>query len=283
MAASESAALETAIATLTAGAPHELFETDTAGARKRLERELGRQLARLDDDASEDDVDAYLDETVFESDGEDIVVTDVYPRDAGMASGFTQALKALRLPSGAAVYYEAGEWEASRIRGVAAGNMDDEAAAAFGEVIALPTYFHAGGYLLEIDRHLSACTPDSWILEALVDHEAEWIDQEQLDEGEDRRAQLQEAIDESAEEGDINTEKLVHIQESLDATPPWFLLVTDAQLEEIAAYELPDPDHRPRLSHSFHPWVKPTTEMFLEPSNPANLQHIVAAYLKARI
>ena len=43
----------------------------------------------------------------------------------------------------------AGNGSRTVIRAVSARAMDDEAAAAFGEVIALPTYFYAGGDLLE--------------------------------------------------------------------------------------------------------------------------------------
>ena len=219
---------------------------------------------------------------MFESDGNEIVVTDAYPRNAGMALGFSQALKALRLPSGATVYYASGEWESSRVRAVSGRAMDDEAAAAFGEVIALPTYFYAGDALLEIDRHLSVCTPGSWLFEALLDYEAEWMEQEKLDDGEERRAELQRAIDESEEEGDADDEQLEQAQQRLDATPPWFLLIDDSELEQVARYTLPDPRQTPRLSHRYLPWTKPTPEMFLDPDKATNRQHIVAAYLLGR-
>ena len=184
---------------------------------------------------------------MFEADGDEVVVTDAYPRNAGMASGIYQALKALHLPSGAAVYYASGEWESNRIRAVSARDMDDEAAAAFGEIIALPTYFHAGDDLLELDRHLAVCTPGSWLFDELLDHEAEWMEQEKLDEGEERRAELQRAIDESREEGDADADQLDRAEEALDAAPPWFLLLADSELEQIARYTLPEPSHTPRL------------------------------------
>src|SRR5262249_36239978 len=142
-----------------------------------------RQLEKLEE-GDADDVDWYLEEHVFWSDADEIVVLDAYPRNAGMASGIHQELKALRLATGATIYHSEGEWEGNRIRGFAAGNMDDEAAAAFGEVIALPTYFYAGDDFLELDRHLSAAARGGWIFEALIEHDAEWITQKQLDRGE---------------------------------------------------------------------------------------------------
>jgi hypothetical protein len=283
MAPTELAALEATVAKLTARSPSKLYRVDGEQARERLEAELEGELARLDDpELSESDTDTYLHEYVLDSDdGDDIVVTDAYPRNAGMASGIYQALKALRLPSGGAVYYQAGEWE-RELKAVAGVAMDDQAAATFGEVIALPTYFYAGGILLEIDEHLTACTPGGWMFDELVDHEADWIPQEQLDEGEERRAELQRAINESEQEADTGPDQLSRAQETLDATPPWFFRLTDNQLEGIAAYPHPEPGQTPRLRHTFHDWTKPTAEMFLRPRERVNLQHIVAAYLLAR-
>jgi hypothetical protein len=276
--------LEATVAKLTARSPDKLVALDSDRANDRFETELQRQIARLDPEYDSDAL-PYLDDAVYSSESDDIddiIVLNAYPRNAGMASGIYQALKARRLPSGATVYFETGEWEGERIRGLAAREMDDEAAEKFGEVIALPTHFHAGGYLLEIDRHLSQCTPGSWMLEALVDREAEWIEQEMLDEGEERRGALQRAIEESWEEGDVDAETLEHEEETLDATPGWFLLLTDAQLDEIAAYELPGSGRGLRLRNKFEPWHKPTRDIFLDPDDPANRQHIVAAYLLAR-
>src|SRR5262249_30792914 len=119
MVSSELGPLEGTIAKLTARTPDKLYVTDTPRRQERLEDELERQLARIDSDY-EDDAAWYLQEHVFEADGDEIVVTDAYPRNAGMASGFRQALKALRLPSGATVYYDSGEWEPERIRAVSA-------------------------------------------------------------------------------------------------------------------------------------------------------------------
>src|SRR5262249_55450253 len=243
---SELAPLEAAIAKLTARAPDKLYVID-ARRRERLEAELERQLAPLEDEDAWGDADIYLHEHVLDQDGgDDIVVTDAYPRNAGIASGIYQALKALRLPSGATIYYETGEWDPQGIRAASAHAMDDEAAARFGDVIALPTYFHAGDDLLEIDEHLSACTPGSWMFDELVDSEADWIPQERLDEGEARRAELQRAIDESLEEGDSDPEQIQRAQEALEAAPPWFLRLTDEELEQIAHYPLPDPGRKPR-------------------------------------
>ena len=180
------------------------------------------------------------------------MVTDAYPRNAGMASGIYQALKALHLPSGATLYYTSGEWETNGIRAVSAREMDGEVAAAFGDVIALPTYFHAGGDLLEIDRHLSVSLPGTWIFDELVGHEAEWMEQEKLDAGEQRRAELQTAIDESREEGDADTDQLDHAQQALDAAPPWFLLLVDSATrtgrELHAPRAKPQPTPEPHLS-----------------------------------
>src|SRR5262249_48905364 len=157
------APLEAAVAKLTSRAPDKLCMTGTARARERLEAELERQLARLEGDDDGGDADWYLDEYVFEGDdGHEIVVTDAYPRNAGRASGTRRPLRALRLPPGSPASFRGGEGGSSRIVAVAARDMDDEAAAAFGEIIALPTYFNAGGGLLEIDRHLSVCRPGSW-------------------------------------------------------------------------------------------------------------------------
>jgi hypothetical protein len=122
----------------------------------------------------------------------------------------------------------------------------------------------------------------SWLFDELLDHDAEWMEQETLDEGEERRAELQTAIDESREEGDTDDDQLDHAQQALDATPPWFLLLTDSDLEHIAHYTLPKPNHTPRLTHKYLPWTKPTPEMFLRPDDTTNRQHIVAAYLLAR-
>src|SRR5580765_5519489 len=160
--------------------------------------------------------------------------------------------------------------------------MVAEPAAAFADVIALPSHFHTGDDLLQPDRHLSVCTPGSWFYDALLDHEAEWMEQEMLDEGEERRAELQQAIDESREEGDADTEQLDRAQQALDAPPPWFLLLADSELEQVARYTVPEPNHTPRLRHKYFPWTKPTPEMFLRPGDRTNRQHIVAAYLLAR-
>src|SRR5262245_62881083 len=95
-------ALEATVAKLTARAPHKLFDADSDRAQERFNAELARQLARLGDDEYGDDVRSYLDEVVFYAeDADDVVVTDSYIRNAGMASGYYVALKALRLPSGA--------------------------------------------------------------------------------------------------------------------------------------------------------------------------------------
>src|SRR5262249_1915493 len=160
--------------------------------------------------------DWYLDDVLNGDDGDEIVVTDAYPRDAGMASGIYQALKAFRLASGATVYYEVGEWDPEGILALAHTGMDDAAAAAFGRVIALPTYCHAGGALLEIDRHLSACAGGGCILEALLDHEADWMSHEQLDQGQERRAELQRAIDESRDEADVDRNQLDQAEAALE-------------------------------------------------------------------
>ena len=276
----ETAALEAAIVKLTARSPDELFVTNSDRARERFDKELAHQIAEVAD--ADEDPGELLQNYVFENDDADpIVETDVYPRNAGMASGFYQALKAIRLPSGARIYFESGEWESDEIRGIAAGDLDAEAAARFGEIRGLPTYFRVGDQLLEIDQHLSAVSGGGWIHEALFDHEAEWIEQDDLDRAEERRAELQRAIDEAAEEDDAPEEQLDHAQATLDGTPPWFLLLEDSQLDAIAAYALPERDRSP-LENRFHPWMKPTREMFLDPDDPANLQHIVAAYLVAR-
>src|SRR5262249_12984218 len=145
--------------------------------------------------------------------------------------------------------------------------------------IALPTYFHTGGVLLEIDRHLSTCA-GGWMFDALLDDEAEWMSQEQLDEGQERFAELQQAIDESRDEGDTDADELDRAEEALRAVPSWFLTLTDGQLEAIAYYPLHESGIG--LRRKFRRWTKPTPEMFLRPSDPANLQHIVAAYLLAR-
>jgi len=282
MDSSELAPLEITVAKLTSRSPDKLYVTDTPRRQERLETELERQLAIVGDDDYDDTADYYLEEHVFEADADELVVTNAYPRNAGMASGIYQALKALRLSSGATVYYASGEWERSRVRAVSASNMDDHAAAVFGEVIALPTYFYVGDALLEIDRHLSVCIPGSWLFDQLLEHDAEWMEQEKLDEGEERRAELQRAIDESAEEGDADNDQLEQVQRTLDATPPWFLLLDDSDLEEVARYTLPDPSDTRRLSHGYLPWKKPTPEMFLDPGDATNRQHIVAAYLLAR-
>lgn len=278
--ATEMPALEATIAKLTARAPDKLYVLDRK-RNERFEAELARRLALLEGDDA-DDVDSYLDEVLNGDDGEEIVATDAYPRNAGMASGIYQALKALRLSSRATVYFEVGECNPEGILALARSAMDDEAGSAFGRVIALPTYFHAGDDLLEIDRHLSVCTSGSWFYDELLDHEAEWMEQEKLDEGEERRAELQRAIDESREEGDADADQLDHAQETLDATPPWFLLLTETELEQVAHYTLPEPSHTPRLRHRYRPWTRPTHEMFLRPGEATNRQHIIAAYLLAR-
>lgn len=284
MDASELEPLDAAIRTLTARAPHRLFIIESPHARKRLEAELGRQLTRLASDHEDDvdDVESYVTDVVLEAEGDVLVEVNAYPRDGGMASGYYRALQALRLPSGATVYYETSDVVENRIRALAASDMDVKAAAELGEVDALPTLFHVGGDLLEIDRHISAAAPGGWIFDALTDNEAEWVDQGQLDEGEERRAELQQAIDDSWEEGDLDPEQLRHEQETLDRTPGWFLLLSDPELNEIAAYQVPSRGHTPRLANRFGPWRKPTRELFLQPGDPGNLQHIVAAYLLAR-
>ena len=220
----ETAALEATIAKLTARSPDKLFVTDSDRALERFEKELVRQIAKHTD--ADEDPDELLDNVVFDNDDADpIVETDVYPRNAGIASGFYQALKAIRLPSGARIYFESGEWESHKIRAIAGRDLDAEAAARLGEIRGLPTYYRVGDHLLEIDEHLSAVSAGGWILEELFDHEAGWIQQDDLDRAEERRAELQRAIDEAAEEDDAPEEQLDHAQAVLDATPPWFLLL----------------------------------------------------------
>jgi hypothetical protein len=157
--------------------------------------------------------------------------------------------------------------------------MDLEAAAKLGEIIAFPTYFHVGDELFEIDQHMSV---RGWNFEELLDHEASWIQQDELDEGETRRSQLLDAIEETREEGDADPAELEEAERALMAAPPWFLQLSERDLKKVGGYKLPAPGRTPELRHKFHPWRKPTAEMFLAPKDPANWQHIVAAYLLAR-
>ena len=176
-----------------------------------------------------------------------IVDTNAYPRNAGMASGFYQALKAIRLPSGATVYFESGEWESKMSSPSRPSDLDAEAAAASARSARYrPTSAPATTCSKSTDT--SRSERRGWILEELFDHEAEWIQQDDLDDGKQRRAELQRAIDEAAEEDESDAEQLDHAQEALEQPHPGSCSSKDSQLDAIAALPTPRARPQPRLA-----------------------------------
>lgn len=263
------AAIESAVMQVTADAPDQLLSAasiDFDGVCEELEADPWELLE---------------DEQLSNA----IVETDAYPRDAGMASGYTISIRELTLPSGATIYYEGGEYGQAGIVAVARRPLSIEAADQYGEIPALPTYFHVGDDLLEIDKHLERCGSGDYIRDQILgadDGIGPWVQYPALHEAEERLASKQEALDEALEAEDIDEAEHAARHDILVTPPIWFHLLDDDELAAIADYPLPEPERTPRLSHTIHPWTTPTAEMFSNPDDPANIQHIVAAYLLVR-
>ena len=267
------AAIESAVMKVTADAPDQLLDLSDPAASQEF-----------DEACEEFEADAW--ELVYDDDlSEAIVETDSYPRDAGMANGYTLSLRELTLASGVTIYFEGGEYGEDGIVAVARKPFSVEAAARFGKIPALPTYFHVGDDLLEIDQHLANCSPGDWLGDQILgadDGIGEWVQYPALHEAEQRLATKQEALDEALEADDIDEAEHDARYEILVTPPIWFHLLDDHELTAIADYPLPEPGRTPPLQHTIHPWTKPTAEMFSNPDDPANLQHIIAAYLLVR-
>ena len=157
------------------------------------------------------------------------------------------------------VDFQRSEYEGDCICAVSAVDMDAKAAAVLGEVIALPTQFHAGGTLLEIDRHITVCTPNSWITEALLNGDADWIPQEVIDGAARRRDELEQALGEAEEERDAGEDALERAHTLVYGTPSAAsATVSDSDLKDIPHDEQPNGDHSPPLQNTFHPLPQPT-------------------------
>ena len=69
-------------------------------------------------------------------------------------------------------------------------------------------------------------------------------------------------------------------EDQLRTTPPWFLPLSDKDLDAVASLAMPGSGDS--VLHKFVTWKRPEARMFLEPTEAVNMQHIVASYFRFR-
>jgi hypothetical protein len=221
----------------------------------------------------------YLEKSTLAID--DVVVCSKEPRGGMLTYSYT--LAGVTLPSGRRLYLEYGDVELNAV-GLARSGAPDTADEHFIKLhgtgpVDIPYSIFPGGMLFAIDILWSKAAPRSFILDALTEWEADWMEQSLLDEAAEEINTLEQVLEETAAEHEIDDEQLEQQLERLQAAPPWFLTLTDQQLDRVATLPLPEPDHDPPLDHQFTPWRRPTADMFNDLDDPANIQHIAAAWI----
>jgi hypothetical protein len=193
---------------------------------------------------------------------------------------YNYTLAAVTLPSGRRLYLEWGDMNENAAVGLAQAGAPATADLHFIKLhgtkdVDLP-FETVGDLLFQIDILWSMAEPArSHIREALADSIASWMPQDMIDDQEERRDALEEALG----EGDISEEDYEREMERLGSVPPWFHTLSDEQLDQVAELPLPEPDHDPPLDHEFATWQRPTPDMFTNLDDPVNLQHVAAAWI----
>jgi hypothetical protein len=192
---------------------------------------------------------------------------------------YNYTLAATTLPSGRRLYLEWGD--TVRLQGVAVATTDGDDLRflklnGLGQVD-LP--FHvAGDVLFEVDVLWTQADHRGFVYEALLERDADWMSESLIDDGDERRGAIAEALGEALDAGDIDEERYEREREILDQVPQWFLALDEEQLDEVAALPTGEPDRDPPLAHTFAPWQRPTYAIFADPDKAA-VQHIVAAWI----
>lgn len=255
-------------------APEGVLYVDTPG-----QPHLDDALAAIEEACELEYIDEFVDLVENFDDVDDIVTSSGVPRGGGIASDYYYGLRAIRLPGGGSLYFESGDWDAFRFVAASASEHDVDVARRFGEFKVFPTFFHPLDTVTEIDIHLGYIKPGSWSLEQLLEDDPAWLDYDAIDEARIRQAQIENAVADSEDEGDVD-EEILEAQQGLLEVPPWFLLLDEEDLDEIATLRQPDPEED--LSHIRHPWRRPTPADFADLGDPEKLQHVVAAYVVSR-
>jgi hypothetical protein len=188
---------------------------------------------------------------------------------------------ALPLPSDRRLYIQLSDY-GDELLGLARGPSADERflGAHGGEGVDIPVDVNVEE-LYAIDYIWTLAAPGSYVHEALTDGDADWMSTRLMDKGGERRSELTTALEEALDAREITHEDFEREEERLNTVTSWFLTVSGEDLDAIAALPMPAPDCDPPLGHAFTPWQRPTAEIFADPTNPVNLQHIVASFRRA--
>lgn len=205
-----------------------------------------------------------------------------YKEPRGGMFTYNYTLGRVLLPSGRGLFLDWGDYVGLRGVGVAPRDASPNAHLRFlqlfdGAAVDVP-FRTAGGLLFEIDIMWTKASTTDYILSALVDPEAVWMSDDLIEEGEERRGRLLDALDTELERGSLS-ENDYDSQTSFGVAPAWFMTLDEPQLESIAELPVHSSDDDPPLVHSFAEWKRPTPSMFEAPNDPLNLQHIAAAWV----
>jgi hypothetical protein len=238
----------------------------------------------LDDDADVLYEFFFDDWTVLENTLEVDELVSCYKEPRGGMFTYNYTLAAVTLPSGRRLYLEWGDTMENAAVGLARAGAPATADMHFIKLhgtdnVDLP-FEAVGDELFQIDVLWGMAEPaGSFIRDALEDWGASWMPQEMLDDDEERRNALEQALDEALAEEEINEEDYGREIERLGLAPPWFHTLTDEKLDWVAALPLPAPDRDPPVDHQFATWQRPTADMFTNLDDPVNLQHVAAAWI----